>query len=301
MRKYRRFFCVSVIETIQIQGHGLRVDCKPGHGVPLLLCNGWGGNIEVFDPLVDSLGTRPVLRFDVPGIGGSQLPKIPLRMSRLAAMAEDIMRHYRLAEVDVAGYSWGGALAQELARRNPQAVRKLVLMATSPGHIMVPAWPNIMLAFADRHWLPVALKPARLFEPDLLVRVGYRLFGGDVLRRNPMALLPNLRQLEQPSVPAMIWQLAALFGWSSLPWLGRLTQPTLILAGKHDRVINPLNLIILRRLIPDARLQWLDGGHLFPILDAPQLTAGHMADFLDAHPKVVPLAGRRKQPARRAG
>lgn len=292
-----------MIETIRIKGHALRASWLPGErrGVPLLLCNGWGGNIEVFDPLVAQLEGRPVLRFDVPGIGGSPLPEFPLRMPTLASLVEGILDHYNLEEVDVAGYSWGGALAQALAKRNPRRVRKLILIATSPGHIMVPAWPDIMLAFADRAWLPTLVQPARIFSQDLLCRVGHRLFGGDVLRQDPKALLPNLRQLEQPSVAAMAWQLTALFGWSSLPWLARLAQPTLVLVGTQDRVVNPLNAMLLTRLIPNAQLQRVHGGHLFPILDSVDTTAGQIIAFLDAHPKVVPLAGRRKQPSRRAG
>lgn len=288
------------IETLQIQGYSLRARWQPGRGVPLVLCNGWGGNIETLDPLLQALGDRATLCFDVPGIGGSSLPKWPLRLPHLATLVEQLWQHYGIDEVDVAGYSWGGLLAQELAKRNPKTVRRLVLLATSPGHLMVPASPSILLAFADTHWLPVLLHPSRAFDRNLLCRVGPRLFGGERLRRNPMALLPNLKHLRKPSVRAMAWQVAAAFGWSSLPWLRRLSQPTLILAGRDDRVVNPLNSIILQHLLANARLQWVDGGHLFPILDAPQATATYIIQFLDEHPKVVPMAGRRKQPARRA-
>jgi pimeloyl-ACP methyl ester carboxylesterase len=75
------------------------------------------------------LSNRAQLRFDVPGIGGSALPRVPLRMPQLAALVEQLWQHFDITEVDVLGYSWGGALAQELARRNPEAVRKLALMA----------------------------------------------------------------------------------------------------------------------------------------------------------------------------
>jgi len=288
-------------KIIRHHGVDVRATYTPGHGVPLVLCNGWGANLEAFDPLLTHLSNRAQLRFDVPGIGGSALPRVPLRMPQLAALVEQLWQHFDITEVDVLGYSWGGALAQELARRNPEAVRKLALMATSPGHIMVPAWPTIALAFANYRWLSVLAKPSQLFSPELLCRVGPRLFGGEVLRRNPQALLANLALLREPSVAAMLWQLAALAGWSSLPWLSQLRQPTLILAGRQDAVINPLNARILHRLIKDSRLRWINGGHLFPVLDAPQLTAQHLAGFFDEHANVVTIRSRRKQVARRAG
>lgn len=282
-----------MVEYRQIGEYRLRVAYDGrGAGTPLVICNGWGSNLEVFDKLAEALDGRPVLRFDVPGIGGSERPRLPLRVPHLAQLAEALCREYRLRRMDVFGYSWGGTLAQELAHRNPGRVRRLVLAATSPGHIMVPAMPQILPAFADPGWLTNWIRPQRFFEREFACRVGPRLFGGRRLKRNPMAILPVLRKLEKPSTWAMAWQVAGTVGWTSLPWLHRLTQPTLVLAGIDDRVINPLNPALLAWRIPDARLQWVDGGHLFPVLDAVEETAHHMRRFLDQRAKVIPFTGR---------
>ena len=289
-----------MIEQLRIFGQQIRVDYREGSGIPLLICNGWGANLETLNPLVDALDNRSILRFDVPGVGGSPCPRMPLRISQIAAIAEQLCQHYALTRIDLAGFSWGGLLAQEIAKRNPRLVRRLILLATSSGHIMVPADPRILLAFKHPQWITSLVRPSKFFEREFLCRVGPALFGGDALRQNPMSLLPLLRLLKQPSARAMLWQVAGTIGWTSLPWLSRLTQPCLIIAGKQDRVINPLNPMLLKRLIRNARLEWIDGGHLFPVLDAPQLTALHMLAFLDEHPKVIPLEGRRKQPTRRA-
>ena len=64
-------------------------------------------------------------------------------------------------------------------------------------------------------------------------------------------------------------QLYAITGWTSLPWLCRLRQPTLVLAGDDDPIVPLVNGRILARLIPDARLHVVrGGGHLF-VLEHP--------------------------------
>jgi len=67
-----------------------------------------------------------------------------------------------------------------------------------------------------------------------------------------------------PSLSGYLAQLYAIAGWTSLPWLYRLPQPTLVLAGDDDPIVPLVNGRILHRLIPDSRLHVLNGGgHLF--------------------------------------
>ena len=68
-------------------------------------------------------------------------------------------------------------------------------------------------------------------------------------------------------------------GWSSLPWLWSLKQPTLVLMGEDDPLVPPVNGRILARLIPDARLHMIDEGHLF-FVTKPAETAQVVAEFL---------------------
>ena len=64
-------------------------------------------------------------------------------------------------------------------------------------------------------------------------------------------------------------QLWAGYGWTSLPWLPRLTAPTLVLTGDDDPIIPTVNGRILANRIPDARLQVIKGGgHLFLLEEA---------------------------------
>jgi pimeloyl-ACP methyl ester carboxylesterase len=76
-----------------------------------------------------------------------------------------------------------------------------------------------------------------------------------------------------------LYQLLAMAGWTSLPWLRSLPQPTLVLMGIEDPLVPPINGRILARLIPNARLQMIDDGHLF-MVTRPGETARIIEEFL---------------------
>ena len=113
-------------------GLKLRVD-RRGEGPPLLLITGIGAHLDMWRPFQAVAGERELIAFDAPGVGRSQRPALPLRMPALARLVTELLDALALERVDVLGYSWGGGLAQELAHRHPERVRRLVLCATSPG------------------------------------------------------------------------------------------------------------------------------------------------------------------------
>ena len=75
------------------------------------------------------------------------------------------------------------------------------------------------------------------------------------------------------------YQLAAMAGWTSLPFLSLLRQPTLVLGGDDDPIIPLANARMLARLIPDARLHVYRGGHLGILTESDEL-APVIEDFL---------------------
>jgi poly(3-hydroxyalkanoate) depolymerase len=127
--------------TIIVRGQHLRVAIRKGDGTrtPLLLMNGIGVNLEVLQPFVDALAPAiEVMRFDVPGTGGSPAPHIPYRFSVLARLVTKMLDQLGYQQVDVLGVSWGGALAQQLAFQYPVRCRRLILVSTATGALMVP-------------------------------------------------------------------------------------------------------------------------------------------------------------------
>src|SRR6266851_3332876 len=127
--------------TITVRGQRLRVAIRSGNGTrtPLLLVNGIGVNLEVLQPFVDALDPAiEVIRFDVPGTGGSPAPRIPYRFSMHALLVTNMLDQLGYQQVDVLGVSWGGALAQQFAFQYPIRCRRLILVSTGTGAFMVP-------------------------------------------------------------------------------------------------------------------------------------------------------------------
>jgi pimeloyl-ACP methyl ester carboxylesterase len=197
-----------------------------------------------------------------------------MRMGGLAAVVERLMDESGLDRVDVLGYSWGGGLAQELARRAPDRVRRLVLCATGPGLGGPPPRPLAALMLAT---------PARYYHPRLLALTVPYIAGGRTRReRGLLAAQAADRLRRPPDLLGYVFQLYAVSGWSSLPWLHRLPQPTLVVAGERDPSVPLGNARLLAARIPDARLHVVKGGgHLF-LLDEPENVAPTILDFLSS-------------------
>ncbi len=204
---------------------------RRGSGPPLLLINGIGAPTEMWAPLVERLDGHELVAFEQPGAGGSPPPPRPLRMRRLADLVAGLLDALGYRRVDVLGHSFGGILAQELARRWPRHVERLVLCATSPGLGGTPPKPLAAL---------LMLTPVRYYSRSVAERVVPIIAGGRT-RRDPRALASNLiyRLASPPTVTGYVHQLYAVTGWTSLPWLGRLPHPTLILHGSDDPLAPP--------------------------------------------------------------
>jgi poly(3-hydroxyalkanoate) depolymerase len=270
--------------TVVVGRTPLRVAVRPGNpgtGPPLLLANGIGASLETWEPFLEILDPAiEVIRFDVPGVGGSPLPLRPYRFTRLARLVAGLLDQLGHEQADILGISWGGALAQEFALSAPARCRRVVLVATGTGTIMVPGNPWVLATLAT---------PRRYQDPDYAHQVAGQLYGGTA-RREIEQVTRVLHQWTRvgPS-RGYLYQLTAAAGWTSLPRLPRLRQPTLILAGNDDPIIPLVNARILARLIPNARLHVYDGGHVELVL-RPDLLAPPVSQFL-TEPEAPP-AGR---------
>jgi poly(3-hydroxyalkanoate) depolymerase len=258
-----------------VDGQVLRVGIRQGDNArpPLLLFNGIGANIELVQPFLDALDGLSAIVFDVPGVGGSPAPRLPYRPSTLARLSARLLAKLGHEQVDVLGVSWGGALAQQFAFQQAKRCRRLVLAATSPGHLMVPGKLTVLLKLAT---------PRRYKDPDYMGRIAGDIYGG-TLRDSPELVRKHLRHVSWSSDYGYYLQLIAGFGWTSLPWLRLLPQPTLVMAGTDDPIVPLANARILAGLIPDARLVTLDEGHLFLVTSAER-SARLVSDFLREDP-----------------
>jgi poly(3-hydroxyoctanoate) depolymerase len=260
------------IEMLHVGPQLLRVARHAGTGkaVPLLLFNGIGGNIELLSPLARALPEREVITFDIPGVGHSTLPRRPYRLKHIVALACGVLDHYGHSTCDVLGISWGGTAAQQFARSAPQRCRRLILCATAAGGVMLPGRPSVLLKMVT---------PRRFISRSYAHQVAGHIYGGD-FRRNPDIAGQVLKHIKWQSRLGYYLQIGAISGWTSVHWLHRLRQPTLVMAGDDDPLIPLINARLMRLLIPNAQLKVFDCGHLF-LLTRLDESVKTIRDFLD--------------------
>jgi poly(3-hydroxyalkanoate) depolymerase len=263
------------IEMLRVGTQLLRVGRRPARrarsGVaPLLLFNGIGGNIELLGPFVRRMPEREAITFDMPGVGHSLMPARPYRPRNIVKLACGVLDHYRHRQADVLGVSWGGGIAQQFARTASERCRRLVLCATAPGVVMVPSRPSVMLKMAT---------PRRYMSKSYAMQVAGHIYGGD-FRRDPDLVAQLFRHVRWQSRLGYYLQLGAMFGWTSIHWLHRITQPTLVMAGRDDPLVPLANARLMHVLIPNSELMVFDCGHLF-LLTRGEQAATAIRAFLD--------------------
>ena len=232
------------ISTEHVYGLSLRVarwrEGTPG--TPLLFLNGIGADIAAAAPLLAQIHGREVWTLDMPGVGGSPDALLPYGAPTIAAVVMEIADRWGHTSLYLAGFSWGGALAQQIAIQFPGRVHRLLLMATTP----VMGAPGI-------GW-------AAMFDNDMLAS------GLKMQTTTPLGIA---------------YQTAAMAGWSSMGFLAGLKNlPTLILMGEQDGVMPACYGQMLAEQIDGAVLEVVPGSHLFPFTHAASISA-RISAFLD--------------------
>jgi 3-oxoadipate enol-lactonase len=260
-------------------------------GSPLVLIQGVGVGRWGWEPVADRLARRfQVITIDNRGIGASDAP--PGHYST-RAMAEDVlavMDHAGVRRASVVGTSLGGMIAQELTLAHPERVDKLVLVATIPGGSRSRPMPlPTTYLFA---WAPFMTSQAKLQQ---FVNAA---LGPETLRRRPRVArrLAARKRVHPQLQQAWRAQTEAEMLFNPLGRQRRITQPTLVVQGTADQVVDPGNADVLAGLVPGARVRLFHGAGHLPYWEQPRRFVGVVTDFLtdpatDAH---VPTPATRR-------
>ena len=218
----------------QVDGRNLRVAHWKAESktdkLPLLFFNGIGANIEAMAPLAHMLHDRDFLTFDMPGVGGSPEPMVPYNAWMMGRISEQLLDRFDITQVDVMGVSWGGAMAQQFTLQNGPRVNRLILAATTAGMLMVPGNPKALIKMAD---------PRRYIDPDFMRKHFNTLYGGTD-SKNQDSSEGHIGRIKPPSKTGYFYQLMAMMGWTSAPFLPFMKHDTLIMMGGDDQIV-PIN------------------------------------------------------------
>ncbi len=240
--------------------------CGPERGVPLVLLHGGGSTIDVtFGRILPFLARdRRVIAVEEQAHGRTSDRDAPVSFATSADDVAALLAHLQVASADVFGFSNGASIGLQVAIRHPQAVRKLVFASSMTKK--AGAHPQLwsFMQSADISNMPQPLKDAFLeVNPDPA-----RL---KTMHDKDAERMRNFTDVPDADLRA-------------------IRAPTLIIVGDRD-IVKPEHAVELTRLIPDARLIVLAGGHGDYLGEAiatqratraPELTAGLVEEFLDA-------------------
>ncbi|MBI1401867.1 MAG: alpha/beta fold hydrolase [Porphyrobacter sp.] len=267
----------AVVSMVEAGGRTLRTAAwrldMPSDHLPILFFNGIGANIEAVAPLAAAMPERGFVMFDMPGTGESPDPVVPYNPFTMSWTAAQLLDAFGLEEVDVMGVSWGGAMAQHFALQHPGRTRRLTLIATTPGMLMVPGNPAAFTKMAD---------PRRYVDPDFMAEHFTTLYGGMTESAGKDHKSGHIGRLKPPSPRGYLYQLLCMLGWTSLPALPFMSKETLIMMGEDDQIVPVVNGKILKAMIPNSQLVTFGGGgHLFLLTHSDESVAA-IREFLDA-------------------
>jgi pimeloyl-ACP methyl ester carboxylesterase len=256
-----------------------------GDGEPLLLINGLGASTDMWAPFAARFPDRRIILFDAPGTGRSATPTRPMSIHGLAGLAVAVLNNRGIDCTDVLGYSYGGAIAQQLAFESPERVRKLVLAATNCG---VGSMLGSLQAMA------VLSTPFRYYSPTYFNRNAAAAYGGRTARDLKVRhRMMTSRAKYPPSSVGYALQIMGGSSWSSWHILDRIPHETLVISGDDDPLIPVANPQYIASHIPNATLDIVENaGHLMLCDDSRHLgerVRRFISPAIDEH-KVVAIA-----------
>jgi len=246
---------------------------------PLFFFQHFRGGMDNWDPLMtDGLAEgREVILFNGRGVASS--PGKP--RTRIEDMADDaaaVIRALGLSKVDVLGFSLGGFQAQDLTRRHPDLVRKLMLLGTGPRGGDPDMEPGVLEA---------APRPIPTFEDFV-----YLFFGRSAAARQAAERFwerrhkrvdqdpPSSPEVAGAQIEANMLYLPRLSEEDPFAHLREIKQPTFILNGVNDVMIPTVNSFYMARNIPNAQLFiYPDCGHAAQF-QCPERFLKHAIQFL---------------------
>lgn len=247
-----------------------------GQGPSFVMLHGWGLHGGIWDDCAPELEQRVrISKIDLPGHGRS--PRLR-GVADMDALVEIVARHCP-RRMSLMGWSLGGMIAMEIARRLPRRVERLLLVATTPRFVTAPDWP-------------CGVDPIVLSNFGAGLTEDYRRTVRDFLAlqvRGDERASELLRQLRKrvfahgdPDPTALAQGLDLLAETDLRENLDQLACPALVLSGERDRLTPPEAGIRLASLIPNAHYVEIEKAAHAPFLS-------HRREFISA---IAEFSGR---------
>ena len=253
-----------------------------GSGPRLFFIGGSGGDLRDKPNVFDGPLTRhfEVLSYDQRGLGRTDVPVGPYTMGDYADDAAALLEALGFSPCLLMGVSFGGMVAQELLCRTPAVARRAVLACTSAGGDAGASYPlHELTDLTERD------RAIRMLEiSDTRYDEAWRAENPEQAEGMIKVASMRARIRDDETDRGKRLQLEARSHHDTSNRLGELSLPVYLCAGRVDGIAPPSNQHALAAALPDVKLEFFEGGHLFLLQDRSAFPK--IVDFLLDEPPV---------------
>ncbi len=240
---------------------------RPLQGPPgapvLVLGNSLGTSAAIWDRQATRFQESfRLLRFELPGHGGSAAPVGPYSIAGLGAGVLALLDSLGLDRAGYCGISLGGMIGMWLAAHAPERIAALGLVCTSAYLPPASGWLARADAVRDHGMAAVCGQVlSRWFTPEYAAR-------------EPLVVDSFRAEFERTDPGGYAGCCAVIAAMDLRPSLAAIRAPTLVLAGAADPATPPEHGEVIARGIPGARLEVIPGAaHLAAVSASARVTA----------------------------
>ncbi len=240
----------------------------------LVLVHGWNlDGAMTFHRIIPALARRyRVIVPDLRNHGRSDWVRGRVEITDLADDLAGVLDVIGVTQATVLGYSMGGMVVQELARRHPRHVGSMILAATASCPIAELRVPTRVAFWLARGGLRVSLHEIARATNELLHRTG--------------SIQDNHRRWMHQALikrdPDLYYEIgAAVWRFDARSWVGKLPQRKLVIIPTQDEVVPPETQYEMAALLPDAEVVELEGGLHESVLNRPGDYIETISRFVD--------------------
>jgi pimeloyl-ACP methyl ester carboxylesterase len=273
---------------ISLRGKEIHYFEQPGQGRPVVMIHGLPGTHKDFDPVIPHLQGLHVISIDRPGFGWSKGGPLPYQDQ--IDLVHEMLTQLRLSPAIVVGHSFGGTVALGLARRHPQDVAKMVLVAPGASGTRSKTPDLLQARYIQFSQLPVIATINDVIAGNLIKRVSATSGAGHAFEPKPVDPTYERRLLSVTMTPGNLAALAyeQLRYDDTSRWVDdnvpQIHVPSVIIAALDDKLVPVEHARRLADTLPQTQLITVDGNHMIPYTH-PDALAEQIRQAMVASPR----------------
>jgi len=245
-----------------------------GQGQPLVMLHGWGMHSGVWQPLVKKLSAQYMLYLvDLPGMGNSR----PIEPYHLHALADEVAQVIPGVS-DVLGWSLGGLVAQRIALNQPDRIRRLILVGSTPCFVNKSDWDA---GIDPANFESFAAAVNSDYKATILQFLTLQCMKADDARSTLKQLRASFETRPTPTQTTLQRALQILLDSDLRAEVSSIRKPTLLIHGDRDTLAPVQAAHWMMQQLPNGFLRVMSGSAHAPFLSHSEQFIAALNQFLE--------------------